>query len=383
MKVVIFGGGFDDCLNADNATYPAACSTATGKGVYVLDAVTGDLLQYFPTEAPVITDVSVVDVDVDGTMEFAYVGDVKGNLYRIRFADLAVQLGLGDIPPGAIIPRVHPNDFVDGVNRPWVIEKLGFVPSYTSGGTTVQPRFYNSPTAAVLPGGGGKMGVIIGTGDRERPLEANYPFADDVQNKMYFLIDDPFQDYSEQVAESPPGSWTKVSIDLEGGTMFNVETATFAVGESLQNFDGWFFDLPDANVGEQVANPAVFGGSKVFFNTFQPGGPSVGICSEPIGIARGYGIDWLNPEPVIGTEIAGGGLPIPPIIATTTIPPGCESDDCTEPPAEDPCAAAENDCEVRTVCIGCDGFQPIPMDPVVDPTIKRLFYVEDMDRISN
>lgn len=382
--VVIFGGGFDDCLNDDNATYPAACGAATGKGVYILDAVTGDLVQYFPTDAPVITDVSIVDVDADGTMEFAYVGDVKGNLYRIRFADLTVRLGLGDFPSEAVVPRVHPDDFLSGTNRQWVIEKLGFVPSYTSAGTTVQPRFYNSPNAAVLPGGGGKIGVIIGTGDRERPLEANYPFVDDVQNKMYFLMDDPFQDYSEQVdADAAMATWVKVPIDLEGGTMFNVETATFAVGESLQDFDGWFFDLPDANVGEQVANPAVFGGSKVFFNTFQPGGPSIGLCSEPIGIARAYGIDWLNPEPIIGTEIAGGGLPIPPIIATTTLPPGCATDDCTEPPAEDPCAAAENDCEVRTICIGCDGFEPIPIDPIVDPTIKRVFFIEDMDRISN
>ncbi len=44
--VVVFGGGFDDCLNADAAAYPtSACSSAKGTGVYVLDAATGALLR--------------------------------------------------------------------------------------------------------------------------------------------------------------------------------------------------------------------------------------------------------------------------------------------------------------------------------------------------
>ena len=384
--VVIFGGGFDDCLNADDAAYPGACSTANGKGVYVLDAVTGDLVQYFETDAPVITDIAVVDVDVDGAIEFAYVGDAKGNLYRIRFADLVTRLPLGDVPDNAITARVHPSDYVDGTNEKWIIEKIAYVPSYDVGGKAIQPRFFNSPAAAVLPGGGGKIGVTIGTGDRERPLEANYPYAEDVQNKMYFLADDPNKDWAAEVAaglEMPPETWTRTALNLEGVTMFDVEGDTFEADEDFTSFDGWYFDLPDANVGEQVANPAVIGGKKVFFNTFQPGGPSTGICSEPIGVGRSYAIDWLNPEPDVGTEIAGGGLPIPPIIATVKIPPGCIEDNCTEPPAEDPCAAADNECEVRTICIGCDGFEPIPIDPLVDPTLQRVYRIEDMDRLTN
>ena len=68
--VVIFGGGFDDCLNADQAAYPAACSSANGKGVYLVDGVTGALIKYFATDAPVVTEVAPVDLNFDGIIDF-------------------------------------------------------------------------------------------------------------------------------------------------------------------------------------------------------------------------------------------------------------------------------------------------------------------------
>ncbi len=87
--IVMFGGGFDNCLNADTATYPAACASAKGNGVYILDAETGTLLKSFTTDAPVITDVGFIDVDFNGNMDFGYAADVAGGLYRINFSTLA------------------------------------------------------------------------------------------------------------------------------------------------------------------------------------------------------------------------------------------------------------------------------------------------------
>ena len=55
----------------------------------MLNAETGTLLKKFATDAPVITDVGLVDADFDGYTDFAYAADVAGNLYRVSFAALA------------------------------------------------------------------------------------------------------------------------------------------------------------------------------------------------------------------------------------------------------------------------------------------------------
>ncbi len=99
-----------------------------------------------------------------------------------------------------------------------------------------------------------------------------------------------------------------------------------------QEFDGWYLDLPDR--GEQVANPSVIGGGKVFFNTFQPGGDTDELCERPLGIGTGYELSLFGPEFTQGEEIEAPGIPIPPAIFTVLLPPGlpdCEGDDCPVP----------------------------------------------------
>ncbi len=175
------------------------------------------------------------------------------------------------------------------------------------------------------------------------------------------------------------GANEATTVDLDGDTMLAVEAPS--EGEEPQSFskelDGWYMDLADR--GEQVANPAAIGAGKVFFNTFQPGGTSNGLCSRPLGIGTGYAVNLFGPEFTTGTLIDGPGIPIPPVIATVLIPPGlppCDGDDCPEPP-EDPCATG--DCEYKTVCIGCDGFEPVELIPDAPPIRRRIFFTENGD----
>lgn len=371
--VVMFGGGFDECLNADQAAYPADCANANGKGVYLLDAVSGDLIEYFPTDAPVLTEVTDVDFDFDGTIDYVYVADVKGNLYRITFADLVQDIStFVDVPDSALVAR----DNSDG--NEWEIEKIGTIPAEADG---TQKRFYNSPAVGFFRG---IVFVAIGSGDRERPLEANYPWQEDVQNNFYVLIDRPYSDYAaRQLAEAESEAYTKVPVDLEGDTMHDLNTE-FEEGESLVDFDGWYLGLPDQ--GEQVVNAATIGGGKVFFNTFQPGGVSNGVCQEPLGIGTAYTVDLFAPEATAGEEIAGGGMPIPPILATVEIPPGCETADCVPPcegPDCDPCSLPGAECETQTVVIGLKGFDPVKIDPDVDPVRQRVYFTEEIDSASD
>ena len=343
--VVMFGGGFDDCLNEDVAAYPSDCSGAKGKGVYVLDGATGALVKKFATDAPVITDVGVIDVDFDGYVDFAYAADVEGNLYRISFSSLS-----------NIIPE---NAVTELAVADWTIEKIAST-------SNSEVRFYNSPTVAAIKG---NIFITIGTGDRERPLELNYPFVEDVQNRFYVLVDKPYQALASV-------------IDLDGSTMVPLAAASVdPLAPPPEVFtlakDGWYLDLSDR--GEQVVNPAAIGGGKVFFNTLQPGGASEGLCTAPIGKGKGYALSLFNPEFTEGEIIVGDGIPIAPVIVRVYIPPiwTC-TEDCDEPPPEVDCA--DGDCEIRTVCIGCLGMEPIEIVPEAPPIRKRTYFSEDVDR---
>ncbi|MFV8817836.1 pilus assembly protein [Haliea sp. E17] len=364
--LVIFGGGYDACLDEDQAAYACDNNTVKGRGIYLLDAVDGDLVAYFDTDAPVITDVSLVDMDVDGVAEMAYVADVQGNIYRIRFADYVSNMaGLQAVPAGAIVHRVE-ND--------WDIETIAHMPDS-------ELRSYNSVTAATTTTLG-QVAVTFGSGDRERPLESNYPYADEVENRFYMLLDAPYEDYAaEQSAIAASESWTRDDIDMEDpNEIFQV--GNLPAGKDLRDFRGWWMDLP--NRGEQVANAAAVGGGKVFFNTFQPGGTSVGFCSSPIGVGRAYIVDLFSPTVVEGEEIPGGGFPIPPVIETVAdIPEGCTAVDCSNYTPPD-CSVPGN-CQTLTMCIGgCpDGFNPLVLDPTIDPQIQRVFFTEEMDAESN
>jgi type IV pilus assembly protein PilY1 len=363
--IAVFGGGFDDCLNEDVAAYPSGCSSAKGKGVYVVDAVTGVKLAYMATDAPVITELSVIDIDFDGNIDFAYVADVAGNLYRISFSTLS-----NENPTGAVTAL----EIAD-----WTIDKIGATADTTR-------RFYNAPIAAAFQG---TVFVTIGSGDRERPLEMNYPYASDVQNRFYVLIDTPYKTFlATPAGDLEDDEYT--TIDLDGAAMLAVvEPFVPEEGEEpevidLQEHSGWYLDLADQ--GEQVANAAAIGGGKVFFNTFQPGGASTGLCERPKGIGTGYAVNLFAPEFTEGVEAPGdSGLPIPPVIATISdVPPGlpdCDGADCPGAPA-DPCASG--DCEDITICIGCDpGFEPVEIIPNAPPLRSRVYFSEDIDRLGN
>src|SRR3546814_2864279 len=76
--VLIMGGGYDSCEDADSNA--PSCSAAKGRGVYVLNALDGSLIRQFDLSdisgsLSVAADVSLVDVDSDGLVAFAYAAD--------------------------------------------------------------------------------------------------------------------------------------------------------------------------------------------------------------------------------------------------------------------------------------------------------------------
>ena len=285
--VVIVGGGYDTCEDTDSAT--STCSSPKGAVVYVLDAGSGTVVKSFSTDRSVASDVALVDINLDGTVDAAYVADTGGNLYRIDFADPA-------------------SNFTARGPMYWSIAKV----AYTHGRAR---KFLFAP--AVLPYRG-SVYVAIGSGDREHPLAASYPYTTPVVNRFYVYLDNPSR---------------SDSVDLDGDRMLNysdstqVNCQTAGVLPGARNY-GWYMDLTANGTGEQTVTSALIIGGMTTFSTNRPV-PNSAACTTALGEARGYFVNLLNGSGSIGVAatcggarsgiFVGGGLPPTPVAGTVTV----------------------------------------------------------------
>ncbi|NBT30135.1 MAG: hypothetical protein EBT18_11780, partial [Gammaproteobacteria bacterium] len=337
--ILVFGGGWDSCLDADQPTLPLS-SCSKGSRIYVVNALTGKLIEAFETEAPVVAEVSPLDIDGDGFIDFVYAADAAGNLYRLNFSVVET--------------------LVDTIPEPLALDDWHI--THIAKSTLPGIRFLNKPTIGAILN---RVFVTLGSGDRERPLKQNYPYANKVQNRFYALIDEPYDQSIGLVDLDKP------STDSERG-MLDAEIGLSSATERLyEKHRGWYLDLPDT--GEQIVNPAAIAGGRVLFNSFHPEGGTKGFCSD-LGTSKFYQVPLFRPRADEG-EAFGEGIPIPPIIHTVKFSgtPSCEGEDCG--PGKTPANAVE------TVCIGCKGFDPIEIDPTPDSRVREAYRAEDIDRL--
>jgi Tfp pilus tip-associated adhesin PilY1 len=283
--VVIVGGGYDTCEDADSAT--PSCTSPKGAAVYVLDADTGNVIKSFSTSRSVVADVALVDFNQDSVVDAAYVADTGGNLYRIDFPTAATD------------------------STSWTMTKVAYTNVTPSNSSR---KFEFAP--AVLPYQG-KVYVAITSGDREHPLAASYPYTTPVVNRFYLYLDDPAR---------------TTATDLDGVTMQDTTASaptcnTPGVLPGTQKV-GWHMDLNANGVGEQGVTSALIAGGMVTFSTNRPI-VSSNTCSNVLGEARGYWVNLLNGSGAVGvagtcggtTSMAftGGGLPPSPVAATVNV----------------------------------------------------------------
>ena len=95
--VVIMGGGYDTCEDANTPT--PTCTSPNGAGVYVLDANTGAVINSFSTARSVAADVALIATTTAGVIDHAYAVDTGGNIYRIDFAAVRELIGSSTVSP--------------------------------------------------------------------------------------------------------------------------------------------------------------------------------------------------------------------------------------------------------------------------------------------
>ena len=381
--VLLMGGGWNTCLDNDVANLASICPIdsnltdnaggATGSAIFMLDAVTGALIKKWDTEAPVVAGVVTSDIlGEDAVADVAYAVDVGGAVYRLAFLTAN-----GDVLAGAT--DVDGNG--DGIPDDWTLTKIA-APTATSSRAL---RFMNTPALAPVPDGSRQyVFIALGAGDREKPLRSNYPSSTAVGYKFYALIDRLFDWDVPNDNSSTALALTDVDrlIDMDDlapnddsandtntyGLFSVTETNVLDTGRSIANYDGWVFNL--GTTGEQVVNPAAISGGTVFFNSYIP--DQQGAACTALGAARSYRIPLFAPTFDEGEDIEGGGIPIPPIIATVELD---EDASCVGPE----CDGERSDSSVVTVCIGCSGFQPLEVKPLDDGSLREVYRAENID----
>lgn len=282
--VVVVGGGYDPCEDANSAS--PSCSGEMGAAIYVLDANTGALIQSFSTSSmrAIAADIALAAVANPSVIDHAYAVDTGGSIYRIDFGASVAQ---------------------------WTIHQV----AYTSGAGR---KFLFSP--ALVPAPGGQVYVVLGSGDREHPLQSQYPYSNSLVNPNRFYV------YKDNLA-----STTATNLD-DPALLYDYTTATTCGATQVlptSSMRGWSMALNQYGQGEQTVTSATVAGGLIYFSTNRPIPATQGTCATTLGEARGYVVNLFNASGAIGVTgscggarsgiFIGGGLPPSPVLATLPV----------------------------------------------------------------
>ena len=321
--VLIMGAGYDAV--AEDATVPG--TPTMGNAVLVLDAMTGTVLKTLATTRPVPAAVALLDSDFDGYIDRAYAADTGANVYRIDFESA----------------------FGDGDIGNWRIAKFAAL-----GGSSASRKFLHVPDLVQTRQ---FTAVLVGSGDREKPLAPYYPAGATTNDRFYTLLD-------RATGKGPSGQPPIVESQL-------AINGTSAVPPA--NMTGCYLPL-DAAGGEKVVTSAVSTGGYTYFSTNTPTSPfSTNSCSTQLGTAKSYRVALFCGE-VASMEFVGGGLPPSPVIGLVEV----------EVPSSDPTDPGHETKQVPFIIGGFNaqlsGLQASRVPINVDPTRRRTYWFTNKGR---
>ena len=317
--LLFFGAGYESSIDdSGTSRNDGTPGYSMGRGIYALDALTGDIVAFIGSEEPadfpasatfiqnghmkwsIPSDLTIIDRDRDGSADRIYVGDTGGHVWRVNLAELK---------NGKV-------DMSDTSTTPWEVSLLASVGH--------EQRFLYPPDVvdavddpeAANPLQMGYDSVIIGSGDREDP------FDESVSYRFYMFEDKDVSPSSPGGGSggvpNDPSSSVSGSDWISRSDLSNLTSSGATVDESKE---GWYFTLVN---GEKVVSNAVTLSGVTYFNTHQPAG--AGSC-DSLGIARSYAVRISDGEGVSNNDyipgndrfeyVPGGGLlpsPVPGIV---------------------------------------------------------------------
>jgi len=275
--VIIFGAGYDTNQDDDPllATRPRR-EDNQGRGIFVVDARTGERIWSVSSTSglsnhttlsdmiySVPSDIRVIDVDLDGTADQLYFGDMGGQVWRLDFEKNNVG---GKLIYGGVIADFSGSEAGDA------------------------RRFYYEPDIALTSRAGKRfLSLSIGSGWRAHPL-------DEVVNDKFYSIRMPLT--FVRPAENEYGK-----LDTSGGyspvtesDLLDITNNPHPLESDVFAHHGWMLDLPSD--GEKVLGDALTVNNQVVFTTYQPD-LDVGICDTAAGGGNVYVMDIFDGSPTI------------------------------------------------------------------------------------
>ena len=284
--VAIFGGGFDRERQNRRGNWLYMVDVETGKTLYRVNSscginsgAAGCAPTYF---ASVASEPAAFDFNGDGYLDYIYVGDLKGQLWRIDLTDLR---RLSSSPSGRWSNQL---DLAAGSGRPFLFFQAPQpVPPAT------QPFFpiYFRPTAVSLgftSGGRTTVGIAFGTGDRDDILSAVDPASLNFKQRYYYVIDDS-------------NTTTRTESDL-----LNIPYSTAPVATTVPT-RGWYLEFVK---GERLITDSLALKGVILFSTFNPipsatvrdGCNNIVKCTNQRGAARVYKVKYSTGDPYSGSD---------------------------------------------------------------------------------
>lgn len=297
--VLVFGAGYDkdpedtppDLVTASTSTGvtmttgPSTTGTrlrSRGRGVFIVDAITGELIKSFgPAQGmnwAVPSDVTIVRPATGSKPTRGYVGDTGGNLWRIDF---------GNVNPAN-----------------WTVTKIASIATDTAG---ERRKFMQAPD--IVDGSAcGTSGdlLLVGTGDREHPF-------DTTNANRFYMFREKGNDSAPLTGTGADGTANDTIVEAD---LFDVtnnclqEVSGCASGQTqataktaLEAARGWKLRLGS---GEKVVSTAVTLNGVVFFNAYSPYTPgNTNQCGNGLGTALLYQVGICSAAAVVDRNSSG------------------------------------------------------------------------------
>ncbi|MFM7786520.1 MAG: hypothetical protein ACKPE6_18060, partial [Gammaproteobacteria bacterium] len=301
VPLLLMGGGYDDCEDTDGGASGGnhSCSTTKGNQIYVINSDTGAILQSFSTLRAVVGAITPVP-DSNGFMQYAYAADAGGNLYRLSGASAGAAIGT--TTPGT---------------SAWTLTHIAAL-GCDDGSTTCarNRKFLFGPDVVEVSGG---YALLVGSGDREKPLgSGTYGASNAVSNNFFRVTDQPTN-----------ASWLSSESGTCGAARIcraSLTAITTSANPSSVGAKGWYLGLAST---ENVVTSAITVSDNVTFSTFKPAVYDANACSGNLGEANVYNVNLTNAAPpsVLQPQtrfqrITGDGLPPSPVAGRVRLDDG-------------------------------------------------------------
>jgi Tfp pilus tip-associated adhesin PilY1 len=305
--VLLFGAGYDDQvedLQTSAITGSTASSITTaagtfnrgmGRGIYMLNALTGAIIWQAAGQARAVADTSTHPYLVVSGMDCSISADIA--VTRNQGNTSVYNRGYAVDSCG----NVWRLDFNDADPANWKVTKLAAIGGTASNAS--RRKFQFAPDVVYRTG---YDAVLLGSGDREHPFDTT------VTNRFYMIKDyakGALSTDSSGVALYP----TATEASLYDATSNCIQdptgcpsgvTASIATA-SLNAAAGWYVTLGS---GEKTVGGALAQSGTVIFVTNQPATvATAGVCTSNLGTARTYEVSVDNATATLDLS-AGGGL---------------------------------------------------------------------------